>query len=59
MVEGGLLKMINGELKMVNEGWRPLKIGGAIFVYRKPPVRPGVPKSFSDESLMVYKNLLG
>jgi hypothetical protein len=29
------------------------------FVYRKPPVRPGVPKSFSDESLMVYKNLLG
>jgi len=29
------------------------------IVYRKPPVRPGVPKSFSDESLMVYKNLLG
>ena len=35
------------------------RLSGLFFVYRKPPVRPGVPKSFSDESLMVYKNLLG
>ena len=43
----------------IEAGRRPLEMKGAIIVYRKPPVRPGVPKSFSDESLMVYKNLLG
>ena len=45
VVEGGLLKMINGELKMVNEGWRPLKIGGAIFIASCGSVPSAIPSS--------------
>jgi hypothetical protein len=51
----------NDDLRLLNRELNAADANGesAVLVYRKPPVRPGVPKSFSDESLMVYKNLLG